>query len=240
MQDRIILLSLAKLFELAMPADITATVVSVVGGVITLDVPTGDNHVWVGGALKFTSGNLDGISFAIADNKNDNIVVFVQKFTAYVMPVAGDTVILSGGPLKGGEVEIYVDDPDSIKVALEQVDAPRFFVCLNSVECAITFRALAGGSTSGEGVTKDVYSIDATVETKYLTGGTNSTDVKKIAYELPLLRDQILVLIFNYALNPGNRVQLVDGIHCGRVLINRPGMKNPTRGYIASCDFEVL
>ena len=231
---------MAKLFEMAMPSDLTATIVSVGGSLITLDVNTGTNHAWVGGVIKFTSGSLTGMSFAIADNFNSTVTVFVQKFTSYVMPQAGDTVTLTGGPLKGGEVEMYVDDPDSVKAAIEEINGPRFFVCLNSVESMISFRALAGGSTSGEGVTNDVYSIDVTVETKYITGLANTTDVKRVAYELPVLRDQILCLIFNYILNPGNRVQLVDGIHTGRVLIDRPGLKNPNRGYVSSFDLMVL
>jgi hypothetical protein len=214
----------------------TATVTDVMGSQVTLSTTIGSEAEWAGGVIEFTSGALTGFTAAIANNTPNAVICAGVKFTYNCKPSVGDQVLISAGPLKNAR--IYLDDPDSVKSDID--NDVKFFVTINSVEGETSFRTLAGRTKAGEGRLDDFYGIEITVETPYVTGTPSIADVRRIQHELPTLRDQIISLIFNFVLNEENRVQLLEKISWGRVLIRRPGTANQNRGYVIECDLGVL
>jgi hypothetical protein len=238
MQDRIIMSSFMALCKTPIPAEITRTIASINGSVIQFTQTIGNEADWVGAVVEITSGVHKGHMFAIANNTVDSVICAGSKFTVNYTPAVGDTVKIHGGPLYNTKTRFYIDDPDSVKADIE--NDIKFFIVLNSVEGDVSFKTLAGQTRSGEGRLNDFYGFEFTVETKYVTGTPTKLDVVRVSYELPLLRDQILSLLFNFVLNPENRVQLADQVSWARVLIHRPGMPNPTRAYTITFDLGVL
>lgn len=236
MQDRIIMNAFRNLCKEAFPAEITTTVTGVNGSQVTVAANLGGTATWVGGIIQFVGGQVDGFTAAIANNTDHEVITAGCKFVYGYAPQVGDTVKISGGYLPNAR--IYIDDPDSIRADIDS--GKRFFITLNSIEGDVSFRTLAGQTVSGEGRLDDFYGFEFTVETPYVTGTPSIDDVKRIQQELPTLRDQILALVFNFVLNPENRVQLIDKVAWGRVLIRRPGSEKQSRGYVIEFDLGVL
>lgn len=215
------------------PAETTAEV-SAVGGLevhFTTVIEASDN-AWEGAVLEFTSGDCTGLSFVVVESHSQMLMVSSPFLTR--KPAAGDQVRIWGGPL--ADMRIFEDDPETLKHAVDEgVD---YFATFTVLTGATRWIGLGGRSHKGVEATQRAFGIQISLETAMVTGMPTEADMYRQYTALPILKEQVLLLVQSFRVNMELRMSGEGDIEWNKGFIQRPG--TPTmRVYVIDFDLAI-
>ncbi len=220
------------------PADFTTTIdaISTNSRTIMLSAnPGGSSNQWVGGVIEIMSGNAVRERQIIVASNGVAIVV-ASAFGPTRLPEAGDTVKLSGGPLK--EARIYYNEPLSVKK--DVADGIKYWVNCSIFEGTAEIRALGGSMRRGMDLSLNrTFDFTVMCETKATTGDVTAADVWRKNIELPTLKEQVLLLCAAYRLGEVNKISGKGPLTYSYVGLERPGEK-PMDAYIIQFSIQTM
>lgn len=231
MSDVVMLDSLADALTIDTPDDWTGTVAYVHGNVIGVNTPGAwATAAWRGGVLQVTSGVAEHLRYVIVDSAVDQIIL-ATPFVSPKVPAVGDSIKLSGGPLS--QAMLYVGDPTTL--ADEWAKGTRFFLVLDAVSGDVGVRGHGGRSHGGAEALSHAIGFELLCLTKNVTGTATVADTARVLHDLPIFKEQVVMLVIRWRLNAENNISGVGDVSWGKVMLQFPGT-DPLSGYALEFD----
>jgi hypothetical protein len=211
----------------SLPVDSTGTITAAVGSEVQTNMVLGGSNNWQGGVLEITSGNAIRSRGIIASNNNSTITL-ASPFDPELTPAIGDTVRLTGGPLKSAR--LFEREPSTVEKDIK--DGITFFVVIDAPDGEEDVKALPGRQTMAIGATFHDYTIEIACETPDIGGIATEADVNRIVQDLPTLKDQVLMLANGWRVDKGTHVDGMEPIEWVMLTYQRTGSTRRMRGAI--------
>lgn len=216
---------LVDFLSISCPADMTLALTGV--GTTTLQFGTsiGSINDWVGGIVEMLDGPAVGLQFVITSSTTTTISVS-SPFNSMRMPVVGNSVKLTGGPLQAARK--YLLEPTSIAQDINQ--GIKHFVVVNCVSGALVPDTMNGGRVNARAVESCYreYSLEVEISTPNATGVAGSpSDAFRIISQLPMLKEQVMTIIQWFRMQETNRMSGTGPIEYTYAMMERAGMQVP-------------
>lgn len=183
------------------PADFTTTIAAINGRTIQLSAnPGGAANAWRWGVLEVTSGVAKDKKGVIVES-GGSVVSLASRFGKR-KPQVGDSVKLTGGPLKAAK--IMKDEPDTIKHHVD--NGVKYFVFVSPLTGDLAWHGLKGernstGAESGE----EVFGLSVVATVPNITG-TTTNEAVEARDNLYIFKEQLIRLIHAYKADEENHV----------------------------------
>lgn len=213
---------LLDFLDISCPPDVTTTVTGVGLSSIQLGTTIGAIDDWVGGIIEFTSGNLKGQQFVITSSNTD-IVKVASPFNSYKTPNVGDTCKITGGPLQ--EARKYLIEPTSMQHDLTA--GKKFFVVVNCTSGSVVPASMNGGRVGARAIESAdrEYSLEVEIATPNITGRPTAEDAYRVITQLPMLKEQVLIIVQWFRLQEANRMSGEGAIDYTYAFMQPTGME---------------
>jgi hypothetical protein len=227
MTDIFLMDNLADYLTIDTPEDFIGTVDFVQGHVVGLKT-TGswDNNAWRGGAIEMTSGDAIHLRNVVMESHANQLILAVP-FPPNKVPKENDTFRLTGGPLS--QAVIYLEEPTTL--ADDWEEGKRFFVIVDAVTGDGVISGMGGRTHSGVEATRRGFGFEVMCITKRITGKATESEVYRVMYDLPLLKEQVLSLAIAWRLNAANGIKGDGEIAWGKITFQLAGT-DPMKGYV--------
>lgn len=186
----------------SIPADVTNLTIAAINGrhVQLSGNPGGATNAWRWGILEITSGAAKDKKAVIVES-GGSVVTLSGRFGKR-KPAVGDSVKLSGGPLK--LAKIMKDEPDSIKKHVD--DGVKYFVFVSSLTGDLGWHGLKGGrDTTGSESGEEVFGFSVIGTVPNITG-TTTNEAIEARDNLSIFKEQLVRLIHAYKADEENMV----------------------------------